>query len=326
MELRQLKYFVAVAEELNFGRAAGRVYLSQPALSQQIRKLEEDLGVTLFYRTRRQVELTDAGQALLEGARQALVQIEQTVRTVREVGGAGSSRLRVGFPEYANHTPVAGILQTFQRRYPHVELEQHEWFLLQHTLQLVSRLRNGALDVGFLLLPVDDDALEHEHVLSIEIVAAIPENHPLAAKREVPMRALAGERLILFSRRFHPMHYDHIVECCKEAGFNPDIVQKYEPQVYSGPTTYRMVASGAGIGMVVPPLVTTSRPPGIVFRPLREPTPVLDLVAAWRCNDPSSNLRAFLDVIREFAPVEVQASDSKLLLDSYAAPPPLEAS
>ena len=326
MELRQLKYFVAVAEELNFGRAAGRVYLTQPALSQQIRKLEEDLGVTLFHRSRRQVELTEAGQALLKGARQALVQIEQTVQTVREVGGAGSSRLRVGFPEYANHTPVAGILQTFQWRYPHVELEQHEWFLLQHTLQLVSRLRNGALDVGFLLLPVDDEALAHEHVLSIEIVAAIPEDHPLAAEREVPMRALADERLILFSRRFHPMHYDHIVECCKKAGFSPDIVQKYEPQVYSGPTTYRMVASGAGIGIVVPPLVMTSRPPGVVFRPLRDPTPVLDLVAAWRRNDPSSNLRAFLEVIREFAPVEVQASDSKLLLDSYHSPPSLEAS
>jgi DNA-binding transcriptional LysR family regulator len=242
------------------------------------------------------------------------------------VGGAGSSRLRVGFPEYANHTPVAGILQTFQRRYPHVELEQHEWFLLQHTLQLVSRLRNGALDVGFLLLPVDDEALAHEHVLSIEIVAAIPEDHPLAAEREVPMRTLADERLILFSRRFHPMHYDHIVECCKKAGFSPDIVQKYEPQVYSGPTTYRMVASGAGIGIVVPPLVITSRPPGVVFRPLRDPTPTLDLVAAWRRSDPSSNLRAFLEVIREFAPVKVQASDSKLLLASYASPPSLEAS
>ena len=320
MELRQLKYFVAVAEELNFGRAAGRVYLTQPALSQQIRKLEEDLGVTLFYRTRRQVELTDAGQALLEGARQALVQIDQTVQKVREVGGAGSSRLRVGFPEYANHTPVAGILQTFQRRYPHVELEQHEWFLLQHTLQLVARLRDGTLDVGFLLLPVDDDTLAHEHVLRIEIVAAIPEDHPLAAEGEVPLRALANERLILFSRRFHPMHYDHIVECCREAGFNPDIVQKNEPQVYSGPTTYRMVASGAGIGIVVPPLVITSRPPGVVFRPLREPTPRLDLVAAWRRDDRSANLQAFLEVIREFAPVEVRASDSRLLLDSYASP------
>jgi DNA-binding transcriptional LysR family regulator len=320
MELRQLKYFVAVAEELNFGRAAERVYLTQPALSQQVRKLEEDLGVTLFRRTRRQVELTEAGQALLKGARRILVEIEQTVRTVREVGGAGSSRLRVGFPEYANHTPVAEILRTFEKRHPGVELEQHEWFLLQHTLQLVGRLRNGELDVGFLLLPVDDDALAYQHVLRIEIVAAIPEDHPLAAEKEVPLRALAGERLILFSRRFHPMHYDHIVECCREAGFVPNIVQKYEPQVYSGPTTYRMVASGAGIGIVVPPLVITSRPPGVVFRPLREPTPTLDLVAAWRRSDPSPNLQAFLKVVREFAPVEVRASDSRLLLESYASP------
>lgn len=323
MELRQLRYFVAVAEELNFGRAAERVYLSQPALSQQVRKLEEDLGVVLFYRTKRRVELTEAGKAFLKGARQVLMQIEQTVRTAREVGGAGSSRLRVGFPEYANHTPVAEILRTFQKRYPAVELEQHEWFLLHHTHQLVSRLRDGALDVGFLLLPVDDDALEHEHVLRIEIVAAIPEDHPLAAEKEVSMRALAGERLILFSRRFHPMHYDHIVECCEKAGFGPDIVQKYEPQVYSGPTTYRMVASGAGIGIVVPPLVTASRPPGVVFRPLREPTPVLDLVAAWRRNDTSPHLKAFLEVVREFAPVEVLATDSRLLMESYTT---LEAS
>ena len=323
MELRQLKYFIAVAEELNFGRAAGRLYLSQPALSQQIGKLEEDLEVKLFHRTRRQVELTEAGQALLEGARQALVQIEQTVRTVREVGGAGSSRLKVGFPEYANHTAVAEILRTFQKRHPDVELEQHEWFLLQHTHQLVGKLHNGALDVGFLLLPVDDDALAYEHVLRIEIVAAIPEDHPLAAEREVPMQALADERLILFSRRFHPLHYDHVVECCREAGFVPNIVQKYEPQVYSGPTTYRMVASGAGIGIVVPPLVIASRPPGVVFRPLSGPTPTLDLVAAWRRSDPSSNLRAFLEVIREFAPVEVRASDSRLLLESYTS---LEAS
>jgi hypothetical protein len=100
MELKHLRYFVAVAEELNFSRAAGRVYLSQPALSQQIRKLEEELGITLFYRTRQRVELTEAGEVLLAGARQALVQVEMSVRAAREVGGAGDSRLKVGFPEY----------------------------------------------------------------------------------------------------------------------------------------------------------------------------------------------------------------------------------
>jgi DNA-binding transcriptional LysR family regulator len=317
MELRQLRYFVAVAEELNFSRAAGRVYLSQPALSQQIRKLEEELGVELFHRKGRRVELTEAGQVLLEGARQTLVQIEQIVRRVREVSGAESSRLKVGFPEYANHTLVADILQAFQERYPDVKLEQHETFLLQQTLWQVSELRNGELDVGFLLLPIDEDALALERVLGIELVAALPEGHPLAAKKEVPMQALAGERLILFSRRFHPGCYDYIVGCCREAGFDPDVVQRNEPQLYSGATTYRMVASGAGVGIVAVPLVSASRPVGVVFRPLREPTPVLDLAVAWRRDDPSPNLLTFLEVVRQFAPVEVRASDSRVPLDEH---------
>jgi DNA-binding transcriptional LysR family regulator len=155
--------------------------------------------------------------------------------------------------------------------------------------------------------------------LRIELVATLPEDHPLTAGKEVPMRALASERLILFSRRFHPNSYDYIVDCCKEAGFSPNVVQRNEPQLYSGATTYRMVASGTGIGIVVPPLALGSRPPGVVFRPLREPTPTLDLVAAWRRNDSSPNLRAFLEVVREFAPVKVRASDSRLLPDSYAS-------
>lgn len=304
MELRHLRYFVAVAEELNFGRAAGRVYLSQPALSQQIRKLEEELGVALFQRSRRRVELTEAGQVLLEGARQVLVQVEQTARAVREAGGIERSQLGVGFPEYVNHTPVADILQTFQRRYPYVALEEHEMFTLQQTLQQIGELRDGRLDVGFLLAPVDDEALEFEHVLSIELVAAIPQDHPLAARPEVPMRDLAGERIILFSRRFHPGCYDYIVGCCREAGFNPDVAQRNEPQLYSGAATYRVVASGAGVGIVARPLVSDSRPAGVVFRPLREPTPVLSLVAAWRRDDGSANLQAFLEVVREFAPAE----------------------
>ena len=301
MELRHLKYFVAVAEELNFSRAAERVYLSQPALSQQIRKLEEELGVKLLYRTRRRVELTEAGRVLLEGSRAALVQIEQTARATRAAGGVGGSYLRVGFPEYANHTLVADILQEFRKRYPDVELEEHEMFLLQQTPRQVSGLRGGALDVGFLLLPVDDEALTLERVLGIELVAALPEGHPLAAREEVLMRELAGERLILFPRRFHPNSYDYIVECCRESGFNPDVVQRNEPQLYSGATTYRMVSSGVGIGIVAVPVVSsTSRPVGVVFRPLREPTPMLNLAAAWRRGDTSPNLQGFLEVVREF--------------------------
>ncbi|MBA2711956.1 MAG: LysR family transcriptional regulator [Rubrobacteraceae bacterium] len=313
MELRQLRYFVAVAEELNFSRAAGRMYLSQPALSQQIRKLELELGVALFLRTRHHVELTEAGQVMLRGARQVLVSVEQTARAAREVGGAQRTHLRVGFPEYANHTSVADILQTFRRRYPYVELEEHEMFTLQQTLQQVRELRDGKLDVGFLLAPLDDDALAFEHVLKIELVVALPEDHLLAVRTEVSMRELADERIILFSRRFHPDCYDYIVGCCERAGFSPNVLQRNEPQLYSGATTYRMVASGDGVGIVASPLVSMSRPVGVVFKPIRDPRPVLDLVAAWRREDASPNLQAFLEVVRELAPT---APDGRSALEA----------
>ncbi|CAN5205856.1 LysR family transcriptional regulator [soil metagenome] len=319
MELRHLRYFLAVAEELNFSRAAARVYLSQPALSQQIRKLEEELGVGLFQRTRREVELTEPGRMLLEGTQQALVQIDQSVRTLREMSGAESSRLRVGFPEYVNHTPLAHILQDFQRRSPGVELEQHELLTLQQTSQQISELKRGTLDLGFLLLPVEEEALELEHVLRIELIAVLPEDHPLAYRDEIPMRELEEEPLILFSRKFHPGCYDYVVGCCKTAGFKPNIVQRNEPQLYSGATTYRMVASRAGIGIVVPPLTSTSGVSGAVFRPLTEPTPALNLAAAWRQDNPSRSLQEFLDVLRESTPLEVRASDSRTVLEK---PPP----
>ena len=299
MELRHLRYFVAVAEDLNFSRAAGRMYLSQPALSQQIRKLERELGVALFDRTKNHVALTEAGLVLLEGARKVLVMVEQTAREAREVGGAEARHLRVGFPEYANHTPVADALQTFRRRYPYVELEEHETFTLQETLQQIDKLHRGTLDVGFMLRPEGDDVLEVEHVLNIELVAALPEGHPLADQDEVFLRELSDERLILFSRTFHPRSYDYVVGCCREAGFEPKVVQRKEPQLYSGATTYRMVAAGIGVGIVARPVVSGFRPYDVVFRPLREPAPALDLVAAWRRDDLSSNLEAFLKVVRE---------------------------
>ncbi len=312
MDLRNLRYFVAVAEELNFSRAAGRMYLSQPALSQQIRKLERELGVSLFRRTRNQVEMTEAGRALLVGARRVLMLVEQTAREVREVGGAEAHHLRVGFPEYANHTPIADALQTFRRRYPYVELEEHETFTLQETLQQIDKLRRGTLDVGFMLRPEEDDFVEIERILDIELVAALPEGHPLADRDVISMRELSDERLILFSRGFHPRCYDYVVGCCREAGFEPKVVQRKEPQLYSGATTYRMVDSGIGVGIVARPVVSGYKQYDVIFKPLRDPAPSLDLVAAWRREDSSSNLQAFLEVVREFGSATVPNRESTL--------------
>jgi DNA-binding transcriptional LysR family regulator len=302
MDLRSLRYFVAVAEELNFSRAAGRMYLSQPALSQQIRKLERELGVSLFRRTRNQVELTEAGRVLLSGARRVLVLVEQTARGVREVGGAEAHHLRVGFPEYANYTPVADALQTFRRRYPYVELEEHETFTLQETLQQIDKLRGGTLDLGFMLRPEEDESIALEHILDIELVAALPEGHPLAGRDVIPMGELSDDRLILFSRGFHPRCYDYVVGCCREAGFEPKVVQRKEPQLYSGATTYRMVDSGIGVGIVAKPVVSGYKHYDVIFKPLRDPAPSLDLVAAWRREDFAPNLQAFMEVVRELAP------------------------
>jgi LysR family transcriptional regulator, benzoate and cis,cis-muconate-responsive activator of ben and cat genes len=150
-----------------------------------------------------------------------------------------------------------------------------------------------------MLRPERDDVLEVEHVLDIELVAALPEEHPLADRDEVYLRELSDERLILFSRTFHPRSYDYVVGCCREAGFEPKVVQRKEPQLYSGATTYRMVAAGIGVGIVAKPVVSGYRPYDVVFKPLREPAPALDLVAAWRRDDPSSNLQAFLEIVRE---------------------------
>jgi DNA-binding transcriptional LysR family regulator len=312
MELRHLRYFVAVAEELNFSRAAGRMYLSQPALSQQIRKLERELGVSLFFRTKNHVELTEAGLALLEGSRRVLVLVEQTARVAREVGGAEVRHLRVGFPEYANHTPVADALQTFRRRYPYVELEEHETFTLQETLQQSDKLHRGTLDIGFMLRPEQDELLEIEHVLDIELVAALPEGHPLAGRDEISMKDLSDERLILFSRSFHPRSYDYVVRCCRDAGFEPRVVQRKEPQLYSGATTYRMVDSGIGVGIVARPVVSGYKQYDVIFKPLRDPAPSLDLVAAWRREDPSPNLQAFLEVVRELGGAAAMTGRSSL--------------
>ena len=317
MELRHLRYFVAVAEELNFSRAAGRMYLSQPALSQQIRKLERELGVDLFHRTKNHIELTEAGLTLLEGARRVLVLVEQTAREAREVGGAEDRHLKVGFPEYANHTPIADVLQTFRRRYPYVQLEEHETFTLQETLQQIDKLHRGTLDVGFMLRPEEDGLLRIEHVLDIELVAALPKDHPLASRDEISMRELSDERLILFSRSFHPRSYDYVVGCCREAGFEPRVVQRKEPQLYSGATTYRMVASGIGVGIVARPVVSGYRPYDVIFKPLRDPAPMLDLVAAWRRDDPASNLQSFLEIVRELTLADVRASAAPVHEDEH---------
>src|SRR3954451_18954928 len=200
MELRHLRYFVAVAEELHFRRAAERLHMSQPPLSQQIRKLEEDVGATLLVRNQRRVELTAAGRDYLARARDILVAVEDAGREARRVQRGEVVRLEVGFVGSAMYSVVPELLRAFRERFPEVGLHLREL----GTTEQLRRLEDGRLDVGFLRAPGPRAGLSIETVLLEPVVAALPEDHPLAAAAEVRVEDLAAAPLVLMTRAGAP--------------------------------------------------------------------------------------------------------------------------
>ncbi len=303
MDLRHLSYFVAVAEEGSFTRAARRLYVSQPALSQRVRKLEDELGAELFYRRGRDTELTEAGRALLKGA----YGMEQAINAAREAAGVGAGRLRVGFLEYANHAVLPEALGAFRSLRPDAELEYREG----STAEQVGALREGEIDVGFVGLPLEDrSGLLLERVARVELMAALPKGHRLAARQAVALAELAEERFLLFPREFNPGYYDYLVGKCREAGFDPEVVRGADPRPYSRATVDRMVASGLGVDLHVPAASHpgSAPPPGVVLTPLLGAAPALELAAAWRRGHRPAILREFLRVVREIAASDAEGA------------------
>lgn len=296
LELRQLRYFVAVAEELNFTRAAKRVFLSQPALSHQVRGLEETLGVKLLLRTSRRVELTEAGCDLLKLAKETLALLEHGVAELRQKAGAEQARFRVGFTEYANYTPIPRIIERFSLEQPEVRLEHLEG----STLEQLTALREGRLDAGFFLANMDqnDPQLESETLWSEPFVLALLEAHPLATRETVPVRALEGERLIVNARSISPGTHDYILTLCRSAGFEPELVLNEGPHIYTFSSMARLVSSGVGVFMVVKTLAQVGFP-GVVFRPLTDPEPKMDIVLCWQRGDTSEALKALVALTRQ---------------------------
>src|SRR5215213_2890459 len=189
MDLRRLRYFVVVAEELSFSRAAQRLRISQPPLSNQIKQLEEELGVQLFKRSSRGVRMTDSGEVLLGDARRIFVQLEQTTRVVQRVGHGEVGRLTLGFVPSASNEMLPSILRKFRQRFPDFEPFQRE----MRPDRVVQRLHDQQIDVGFLYLPLDDASLNIECVSREPLVLALAESHPLASKAQVELQALGEE-------------------------------------------------------------------------------------------------------------------------------------
>lgn len=292
MENRHLRRFVVLAEELHFTRAAARLGVPQPALSLQIRHLEEELGVALFRRTRRHVELTEAGEVFLTEARRALDQFNWAVRAARRAGQGEVGRLALGFVGPATYSVLPSILGGFHLRFPEVELDVDEL----NTGRQLPALREGRIQLGFLRPPTpsESDGLMVEPVLRETVVVALRRGHPLAGEPCLHLGELAGEPLLMFRRDLEPTLYDSYLRLCADAGITPSVLHSANPMHL----IVGLVAAGLGF-TILPASARNLKRPDVVYRALRPQPPRVVLAAAWRADDESPVLRAFLGVMRD---------------------------
>jgi DNA-binding transcriptional LysR family regulator len=294
IDLKQLKYFLAVAEEKSFSRAAERLHISQPPLSQQIMKLESELGVRLFTRTTRSFELTVAGKALMGEAADLLARMRMTIDTIRQIDRGEVGRLRVGIVGSAMWGPIPGLLEQFQSRFPRVTWTLHE---LGPNDQL-DALRARQIDVGFWREPkLDDDQLRNANLrqelcFREDVCVAINHQHPLAKRPHIDLAEIAAEPMLTLAidKSAEPRY---LIQCCEAAGFTPTIFQEAtEPQ-----TLLAMV--GAGLGVALMP-ETTSRIgwPGVSFVPIKTDAPSANLYITYTAQDDAPVVRAFLNILR----------------------------
>lgn len=289
VELRHLRYFIAVAEELSFTRAAARLHIAQPPLSTQIRALERRLGVELFDRSRRAIALTAAGDTLLVEARRLLVQVDQALRVTQRAGSGETGRLTVGFVPSATNEALPVHLRAFRARYPAVELFLRE----MRPDDLVAALAEGGVDICFLYLPFADERFASRTVAHERLVAALPADHRLARRRQLHVGDLREEPFVLPERHRMPGLNARVLAACRRAGFEPLAVQK---DVWLLQTIMGLVAAGLGVALVPGSAQQLNRT-GVALRPLRDAGEPIELGAYWRRDDRSVVLRRFVDAL-----------------------------
>lgn len=292
IELRHLRYFAAVAEELHFGRAAERLGIAQPPLSQQIKSLEELVGYPLFER-KPQVRLTPAGEALLELARRTLSQVEEGLDTARRVGRGEAGKITVGFAASILTTALPEILRTYRERFPGVELRLRE---LSSAAQAAA-LSDGSIDVGFVREAVEHGAgLTCEPILREEFVAVLPPAHRLAERPELPLGEFAGEPFVHFPRAVAPALYDQVGDACRRAGFQPRVVQEAQEWL----TILGLVEAGLGVSLV-PDSFRRLRWGGVQYRPLAPPREFTDVFVCRREAAPAPAVAPLIEMARAIA-------------------------
>jgi DNA-binding transcriptional LysR family regulator len=289
MELRHLRYFVAVAESLHFGQAAAKLRIAQPSLSHQIRRLEDEVRTTLLERTNRRVALTDAGRLFLQEAIDIIARADHATVMARRMGRANTGRLRIGIGYCTDQTDIAALLGAFHDQHQDIQVETK-------TMSVPSQLAallDGQLDVGFVRPPVRDSALNSEVVIREPLVVALPPKHRLASRARLQLSALANEPFILPPRDAVPVFHDAVLKACREAGFVPNAPHAADHlHMVIG-----LVATGAGVALV--PAAASKIDQGrVVYRALRPSPDNLETLMAWRQGDTSATLAEFISAAR----------------------------
>ncbi|MET7761184.1 LysR family transcriptional regulator [Streptomyces sp. NPDC005393] len=298
MELRHLVAFITVAEELHFGRAAQRLQMAQPPLSQQVRRLEKELGVQLFERNTRSVRLTSAGRSFLEPARTVLQDLDQARRAAKAAGRGEYGRVSVGFAGASSHETLPRLTRALRAAHPGIELVLEGQTYANVAL---SRVADGSLDLGFVRLPVTQPGVATRVIGEEELVSALPLDHPLADRETITIEALKDEPFVSFPANAGSSLRDATFRACEDVGFTPRVVQE-APDSY---TILALVAAGVGVTLTLTSCQHIQQT-GLVYRPLAGSPVRLQAALAWRRDNPSATLRTVLAVAEQALPTPAQ--------------------
>ena len=289
-DIRQLQRFVAVATERNFRRAAARLHVSQPPLSESIRQLEAEIGSPLLIRTRPHVELTRAGEVMLERARLILSQLDESVQLVRAVAAGRSGQLTVGFFPTATYEILPRVLRRYRERYPDIGLR----FVELTTPEQPDALEQKHIDVALFLAPtVDRRGIEQTTIHKEPLLVALSAEHRLAPREQIGLQELRDEPFVFIPPRWGTGYHARVSNACQEAGFTPNVIEEVE-QLH---TMVSLVSAGLGVSIVAAS-VSRFQPPNVVFRSLDDPELYIEFGLAWRADDRSPAVAAFCETAR----------------------------
>ncbi|MBS1227248.1 MAG: transcriptional regulator, LysR family [Proteobacteria bacterium] len=291
IDLRQFRYFLALSEELNFGRAALRLHLSQPPLSRQIRLLEDRLGVDLFVRGSSGVTLSEAGTAFLPEVRKTLAQAERAVAAARNVRSAVGGQFVVGYTTVFDRSAIPDVFDRLRQSFPN-------WRFVakgKHSISLVREVKNATMDAAFIGLHTETRGLTQEVIHQAPLLVALSAKHPLAKKRRLGFDDLRAEPMFWFERRLNPGFYDHCQAYFEQIDFKPKIL----PEPPEHHLLLGLIAEGQGVALISSSLREVKRQ-GVVFRALKEESNALTMgiAVAYAPNNRSAVLSAFLELVR----------------------------